>query len=359
MTFDRAHGRRAFFCGAPLSSEILAPVAMTTITFKEPHSTHQHHSTFIPDNLILNHRCDLLRSNDSTYSCPIEPQIRHNVQAILRSPHTRNLHPIAWNDERCQREIAKLHSVALSEALRRDNCGLYKSGACRLTQLYLHGGYYVDNDMIPLVSLRSLPLHKSTGFVAVRQSWRPSQFLDAFIAAAPGHPILMKALNMTASFYGLGTGVDTIGRRGKPFEGDFDNAGPWPLPPSKPKHPKKSISTATITHGRRLFWMDTLVLRQAVEWWIGEVLDTEKPSVLSYKHKSAPPPFRNSLLLWEHLPRKTPLVCKPGRLASAYCTARQYARDIGQTMNDGAVVQHCLGESACPTDVIMDRCKGC
>ena len=73
--------------------------------------------------------------------------------------------------------------------------------------------------------------------------------------------------------------------------------------------------------------MDTLVLRQAVEWWIGEVLDTEKPSVLSYKHKSAPPPFRNSLLLWEHLPRKTPLVCKPGRLASAYCTARQYARD--------------------------------
>ena len=112
-------------------------------------------------------------------------------------------------------------------------------------------------------------------------------------------------------------------------------------------------------HGRRLFWMDTLVLRQAVEWWIGEGLDTEKPSVLSYKHKSAPPPFRNSLLLWEHLPRKTPLVCKPGRLASAYCTARQYARDIGQTMNDGAVVQHCLGESACPTDVIMDRCKGC
>ena len=307
-----------------------------------------HHAAFIPDNLILNHRCDIL--SNSSDSCKVEPEILRNVHAILHSPHTRGLRAIAWDDARCQREIAKLHSVELSEALFRDHVGLYKSGACRLTQLALHGGYYLDNDMMPLVGLRSLLLQKATGFVAVRQSWRPSQFLDAFIASAPRHPILLKALNMTASFYGVGTGDDTIARRGHAFEGNRDDGGPWPPPvPRKPKH----------THGRRLFWMDTLLLRQAVEWWVGEVLDVDKPAVLMYKHKSAPPPFRTSLLLWEHLPRSKPLVCRPGRLANAACSARQFARDIGWTINEGAVVQHCLGDTACPTDVIMDRCKGC
>ena len=211
----------------------------------------------IPEHLLVNERCNLL-SNDTT-GCANAVQAQY-ARERLRSPLLRGLKAIAWDDGMCFDGISRVHSAALARAIRHEGNGMYKSDACRLAQLAEHGGYYLDNDVVPHIDVRELGAARvgcasHPSFIAVRQSWEPVQFLNAFVAATPRHPIIMRALNLTARFYNVDTPPERGGldgglrgaRRGGSYLGDRDAAGPL----------KRRL------HGRRLFWMGPLTLRVA------------------------------------------------------------------------------------------------
>ncbi|EOD28413.1 co-chaperone GrpE [Emiliania huxleyi CCMP1516] len=218
----------------------------------------------IPEHLLVNERCNLL-SNDTT-GCANAVQAQY-ARERMRSPLLRGMKAIAWDDGMCFDGISRVHSAALARAIRHEGNGMYKSDACRLAQLAEHGGYYLDNDVVPHIDVRELGAARvgcasHPSFIAVRQSWEPVQFLNAFVAATPRHPIIMRALNLTARFYN----VDT-----PPERGGLDGG-----------------------------------LR---EWWVGRSMGN-----LPYTDPGST--ACDALLLWEHRPRQRMLDCAQGPLAA-------------------------------------------
>jgi len=318
----------------------------------------------IPEHLLVNERCNVL-SNDTT-GCANAVQAQY-ARERMRSPLLRGMKAIAWDDGMCFDGISRVHSAALARAIRHEGNGMYKSDACRLAQLAEHGGYYLDNDVVPHIDVRELGAARvgcasHPSFIAVRQSWEPVQFLNAFVAATPRHPIIMRALNLTARFYNVDTPPERGGldgglrgaRRGGSYLGDRDAAGPL----------KRRL------HGRRLFWMGPLTLRVAygasrappphthtpthllqssclTEWWVGRSMGN-----LPYTDPGST--ACDALLLWEHRPRQRMLDCAQGPLAAVLCHATR-----PRTWWRSTAVQQCVEGERCPRSIMSSRCQGC
>mmetsp|Transcript_78066 Transcript_78066/g.141960 ORF Transcript_78066/g.141960 Transcript_78066/m.141960 type:complete len:421 (-) Transcript_78066:155-1417(-) len=152
----------------------------------------------IPDKLLFNHRVNLLKEpNDDL------PRAQ-NVQKIMKFfPDIQEVEFL--DDEGCHALIEQVHSKELADFYDVELEGMYKSDVCRLAQLLKHGGYYMDTDLDVMLDMRKI-LPKDVAFASViALPWKgykdPWEMFQAFLAAAPDHPVIRTALDKCLDFY--------------------------------------------------------------------------------------------------------------------------------------------------------------
>lgn len=143
-----------------------------------------------------------------------EQNMLKNVKSIVQNFKAKNPSTTVSfaDDVQCKQMIEKAHSKELSKAFDKAPRGMFKSDICRLAQLYLHGGHYFDND-IEITKTPTNFFAKCTSFSSVVAKNNASIF-QAYLAAAPGHPLIMLAMDRlleAEAHRGDGTGPKKVG----------------------------------------------------------------------------------------------------------------------------------------------------
>eukprot|EP00977_Amphora_coffeiformis_P015809 scaffold4740_cov165-Amphora_coffeaeformis.AAC.7 len=99
------------------------------------------------------------------------------------------------NDE-CRRVI-NMTEPRLLPFFDKERKGQNLSNVCRISALYISGGYYFDSDM---QSVKAVRLEPDVLFSSAHEAGRKGLF-NSFIAAVPKHPVLEKALGVMLDFY--------------------------------------------------------------------------------------------------------------------------------------------------------------
>lgn len=242
----------------------------------------------IPDRLVGNYKINFMGNfidmGNQTLSSKIMGAMRANIKEIMKiNKLTEN--QIEWADDHdCAELIEHVHSKELRAAFENEGKGEYKSDICRLAQLAERGGYYVDNDMQAVQDMHQyIPAH--TSFVSVIAAWNShgdpddqekpyknirDELFNSFIGAAPGHPIIQRALNLTLEHYSkknVSVPSDLV-RLEKEVE-----MSRWDLGPS--------------------------ILRQAYEWWADLPLGASQMVAGESYHATKPVGLKYSYLLDE------------------------------------------------------------
>lgn len=149
----------------------------------------------IPDRLQLNYYKNVLKTS---WLNAEEQKVKDNVEKI-RSIYG-DLDVSFLDDDQCYNLIREVHSSELADYVRWEKEGMYKSDVCRSAQLYAHGGYYMDNDLVPIQDIRPA-LPPETELVSVIERDNRSELFQAFVAVVPRHPVMQKVLNETLRHY--------------------------------------------------------------------------------------------------------------------------------------------------------------
>jgi hypothetical protein len=107
----------------------------------------------------------------------------------------------------CQKAIEQVE-IRLIKYYWKEQDGTYKSDLCRYAALFLHGGYYFDNDMM---AVRPVTVAPHTTFVSPHElrtggdgAKKGAGLFNSFIAVAPRHPIIKKTLYYALQYYEKG-----------------------------------------------------------------------------------------------------------------------------------------------------------
>mmetsp|Transcript_9265 Transcript_9265/g.20853 ORF Transcript_9265/g.20853 Transcript_9265/m.20853 type:complete len:426 (-) Transcript_9265:119-1396(-) len=157
----------------------------------------------IPSVLLFNYRRNLLAT-------PWDSLRLHERMMLINVRRTIALHPGAavryFGDNDCRVALLEHDSLGalLVSYFDHEKDGRLRSDMCRLAMLR-QGGFYFDNDLGVRGDVRQV-LHSQTTFVVpeiVRGSFDPNPpgFFQAFVAAAPHHPIIEIALRRHVAWY--------------------------------------------------------------------------------------------------------------------------------------------------------------
>lgn len=151
----------------------------------------------IPERLLFNYKINLVNASRSKPLGYQEQCLADNVaKSISMFSDMQDLQ--FGDDNECIAMIREAHSQQLANFFTKESDGRYKSDLCRLAQLYLHGGYYFDNDLEPISDFR-LEIPRCTGLVSVASS--TSGIFQAFLGASSRHPAIELAMNLTLEHY--------------------------------------------------------------------------------------------------------------------------------------------------------------
>lgn len=173
--------------------------------------------TQIPSRLFFNYKVNLVNVSGPLKTS--EQLLADNVaRSIGMFPDVQDVQ--FGDDSACVAMIKKAHSQQLADFFTEEHDGRYKSDLCRLAQLYLHGGYYLDNDLEPISDVRA-EIPPCTSLVSVASS--QSGIFQAFLGASIRHPAIELAMNLTLQHYlhklkdapvgPLGTGIMELALR--------------------------------------------------------------------------------------------------------------------------------------------------
>ena len=104
------------------------------------------------------------------------------------------------DDDDCRTLLQRVEPELLVH-FNKEKQGMFKADICRVAALFEYGGYYFDVDIQVVKPVR---LAESVGFSTVfGHVFHPKRvgFFQAFLAAAPGHPILKEALRIMLLHY--------------------------------------------------------------------------------------------------------------------------------------------------------------
>jgi hypothetical protein len=114
-------------------------------------------------------------------------------------------------DTEC-RDLITQAEPRLLEHFNKETAGEFRSDICRIADLYLKGGYYMDNDMRAMEAV-ILPDHIIFSTVLEKNE---QNFFQSFLASAPGNPILRKTMDVMLGHY---EGTHEIKRPGRVYSG--------------------------------------------------------------------------------------------------------------------------------------------
>eukprot|EP00526_Cylindrotheca_closterium_P011178 CAMPEP_0113647348 /NCGR_PEP_ID=MMETSP0017_2-20120614/25057_1 /TAXON_ID=2856 /ORGANISM="Cylindrotheca closterium" /LENGTH=383 /DNA_ID=CAMNT_0000559387 /DNA_START=69 /DNA_END=1220 /DNA_ORIENTATION=- /assembly_acc=CAM_ASM_000147 len=125
-------------------------------------------------------------------------------------------------DKDCE-ELINSMEPKMTEAFLKEPNGKYRSDMCRVFSLYEKGGYYLDTDLLVHEAPYLMP---HVTFATVIEPKFQDKFLQAFIAVAPKHPIIIEAINVMMEHYVTKKGEVTGESMG--YRSD-KNMGTWTL----------------------------------------------------------------------------------------------------------------------------------
>lgn len=139
----------------------------------------------------------------SVWGCATVHNATHG-RATLGSSQARTGVPLVWlNDTQCVAVLEALGRPSLAAAFAAEPFGPYKSDICRVAYLYVRGGFYMDCDMgcLPGVDVVQRFARQQHGLITAIEVAPETGVFQSFLAAAPGHPVLELALNLTEAYY--------------------------------------------------------------------------------------------------------------------------------------------------------------
>ena len=113
-----------------------------------------------------------------------------------------------YTDADCLRLLRDLETtddfrnVPLARSFLALQDGRIRSDVCRLAMLWREGGYYMDNDLVPLADVTRylLPQTQFATVTTVRMFGNAPGMFNAFLAASPRHPVVDRALRLHAAW---------------------------------------------------------------------------------------------------------------------------------------------------------------
>lgn len=114
-------------------------------------------------------------------------------------------------DKEC-REAVTQAEPRLLQYFNNETEGAFRSDICRIADLYLKGGFYMDNDMR---SMEAVMLPDHITFSTVLEN-NEQNFFQSFLASTPKNPVLKKALQVMLGHY---EGTHKIRREGRVYSG--------------------------------------------------------------------------------------------------------------------------------------------
>jgi hypothetical protein len=149
----------------------------------------------VPQRLVFNYKTNLLqpKGNLGEHDARLAENVADSVKLFS------DVQDVEFADDaECKAAIEEAHSKQLANFYDTESHGCYKSDLCRLAQLYLRGGYYLDNDIQPLYDFRS-EMPPCTNFLSAIST--VNGVFQAVLGAAPKHPVIARALNLTLQHY--------------------------------------------------------------------------------------------------------------------------------------------------------------
>ena len=140
---------------------------------------------------------DILREKQPSRLYSNIQDMIHKYRSAAPESVNRNIKVMYHGNAECHDAIRQTKPELLPHYLS-EPYGPHKSDICRLAVLYLHGGYYLDNDT---KVLKAVFLPKNKSFSTVVGISR-KHFAQGFIAVSrPDHPIIALALLLTQQHY--------------------------------------------------------------------------------------------------------------------------------------------------------------
>lgn len=110
-----------------------------------------------------------------------------------------------WDDKDCRQFLLDNFGINYANAFDTLIPGAFKCDFWRYAVLYIHGGVYMDLDMIPLIPFREM-IKPTDRFLSIvdrdngfNSNIRIPGIFQSFIACEPKHPIIKYALDLTFS----------------------------------------------------------------------------------------------------------------------------------------------------------------
>lgn len=118
-----------------------------------------------------------------------------------------DIHDVEFLDDAgCSAAIEKAHSKELAMYFEKEQTGMYTSDICRLAQLALKGGSYMDTDLAVMQDMRKTVPPQASFASVIALPWKgprnPNEIFQAFLAAAPRHPVILKLGQMRGLLQG-------------------------------------------------------------------------------------------------------------------------------------------------------------
>lgn len=191
----------------------------------------QHHNNnntmMIPNIITFTHAKNLLREDFSLPSTNNieDPETKDILELRVLQANVRHIirvHPGAQirflTDTDCIESLRRVYgtntslATALVESFQQETTGMYKADLCRGVALYETGGLYFDVDLGVRMNIwkalkeqeQQKDMRTPTTFATIRvhsQSLQKGAFFQAFIAAAPQHPVLKRYVELFLDYY--------------------------------------------------------------------------------------------------------------------------------------------------------------
>ena len=172
----------------------------------------------VPNLLHFTFAFDLLEPPEGRVLTARERLLAENVRDVIA--HHPGLTVRWWDDRACTAALVRHGDATLVTAFEHEDVGMFKGDLCRGVILLTAGGYYFDVDVQAMADVRGFipadatfaTCHQATSlhpsWERGRQRWRSrigdesaSGLFQAFIAAAPGHPVMRAYLDRLSAHY--------------------------------------------------------------------------------------------------------------------------------------------------------------
>jgi hypothetical protein len=130
----------------------------------------------------------------------LSPEAKANVDK-LKAMNPEYEH-VLFDDADCRKFLLDNFGGVYAQAFDSVLPGAFKCDFWRYAMLYVHGGVYLDIDMVPLVPLKELIGEKDelVSIVDIKHNENtPCGIYQAFIACRPQHPVLLYAFQLSFS----------------------------------------------------------------------------------------------------------------------------------------------------------------